>query len=282
MWAVERVGTVEAGEPAGREKPGVVATVPVRRGGRWTLAPGWLVHAGLKACRTAGLGCAFLDGRRHVLPQLAVRVAFPARSSSTEPLLEGGLPVAILTDQGLLEKPVSEPVLDAGRLSAWTSTVSTLVRRLDTLAGRPRGEDRYWVWGDRVWLRRDLYWVALPIWIALVVGGHRRARRRGETASTGAFLYRLGLLLSFVAVPVLSLLFLLPSALAVLTRPRSLTGSRVAAAVGLAIPLALGASLAASGAAGQLAGWGLSLLATMLLGSTLAAFLAWLLAANRS
>ncbi|HEX6864355.1 MAG TPA: hypothetical protein VF414_16105, partial [Thermoanaerobaculia bacterium] len=158
---------------------------------------------------------------------------------------------------------------DPSRLGRWTEAVSAAVRRMDRLSGRPRPEDEYLVLFDRVWLRRDIYWVGLALWVFLLFRGRPGRwsfRSREESVREGwryapGFAFRWLFLLAFFLAPVLALL-LFPAALIAAFPPRR-TWARVLLVLAGLLPLLIyGASLTlafvgeiASRKAGFLGGW---------------------------
>ena len=104
-------------------------------------------------------------------------------SSDAVVMLNAGIPSIVLTDFSALHPydamhsadDVFERI-DAERLGRWVLATAAVVRRLDALEGRPRWEEEYLAFGGRVWIRRDLLWIGLALWIALVL---RRSRGAG-------------------------------------------------------------------------------------------------------
>ena len=79
-------------------------------------------------------------------------------------------------------RPTTYPArIDAERLGRWVLATAAVIRRLDALEGRPRWEEEYLAFGGRVWIRRDLLWIGLALWIALVLRG-RPGRWAGARA----------------------------------------------------------------------------------------------------
>ena len=190
--------------------------------------PGWLVHAVVGAGRAVGAPISVGAARLSGLAQLVGRSAVPGFATDSDALLRGGIPAVTLSDADLFavdarahgpEDRVSR--LDAGALADWTARVTASVRRLDSLAGRPRDDDRFLALFGRVWSRRTLYWLGLSVWVALVfrgLPGRWRGRAAEERARRGrsylpGFTLRLLLLACILMLPVLSALLLLPAAL---------------------------------------------------------------------
>lgn len=234
--AVEMVGWAGSAGPT-------IHTFPVRRAGEekagprgpWVLAPGWLVHALLRSGEQIGWEWSMMDVRAPFLAQLVLRSVRLPLGADSDSFLAHGIPAVALSDTSLLSfdpayhKPKDVAArLDAARLESWTRAVAAAVRRLDALAGRPRPEDQYLVFFDRVWLRRDLLWIGFPLWVALVFAGRRPGRWRGATVDEKArqqriylpgYIFRLLLLLVLFLAPVFSVL-LLPAVLVALLPER--------------------------------------------------------------
>jgi len=217
----------------------------------------------------------------------SARVRLGADSNS---FLAKGIPALSVSDSSLLamdpafHRPMdTHQRLDAGRLGQWTVAVAAAVRRMDKLAGRPISEDEYLAAFGRVWLRRELYWIGLAIWIVLVFRGRpgrwrqtpsEERVRQGRRFVPG-FLFRVLFLAAVFLVPVLSVL-LFPAGLLAAFPPKR-TWARVLALLAGFLPLLIYlASLwvafsvgLASSKAGFQGGW----LAAVLLLGTAAAFL---------
>jgi hypothetical protein len=58
--------------------------------------------------------------------------------------------------------------------AAAARALAATVRRLDGLDSAPVLEDQFVLAGGRVWLRRDLYWLGLAVWLALYWRGRAR------------------------------------------------------------------------------------------------------------
>ena len=119
------------------------------------------------------------------------------------------------------------------------------VRRIDALDGRPRWEEEYLAFAGRVWIRRDLLWIGLALWIPLVLrgtpgrwAGARGAERRARGRSyLPGYLFRLAFLVAAVMIPALAAPLLYPLAPLGMITPRS-TASRVALAGLACLPAA--------------------------------------------
>ena len=189
--------------------------------------PGWLVHALLRSGEAVGLIPAVTDRRLPFLGQLVARSGTALRGPGREVLPEPEIPTVALSGHSLLTTDAA----DAGAApELWAQGVAAAVRRLDALAGRPRPEDQYLVFGGRVWLRRDLIWVGFLIWSLLVFRGLPGRWRGTSAAAQGqqmrtylpGFLFRALLLAAVFLTPVFAVL-LLPAALLALLPPRSLS-----------------------------------------------------------
>jgi hypothetical protein len=209
----------------------VILTFPA---GRLELAPGWLVHSVLRGGEAVGWPFEAADNRSPFLVQLIVRSVKVGYGSDSESFLEMGIPSVTLSDSSLLvlDPAYHQPAdtagrLDGERLDRWTQTVAAVVRRLDSLAGRPLPEDQYLVFAGRVWLRRDLIWIGFLLWGVLVFRGRPGRWRGTSTAEHGrqmrsylpGFLFRLFLLAAIFLAPVFAVL-LFPAAALALLRPR--------------------------------------------------------------
>ena len=260
---------------AGSRGP-TIHVFPVEHRGERTMAPGWLVHALLRSGDAVGWDYDMTDNRIPLLLQLVMRTARVRLGADANSFQEQGIPALSVSDSSLLvmdpafHKPVDAASrLDPIRLERWTGAVAAAVRRLDRLPDRPRPEDEYLVLFDRVWLRRDIYWVGLALWILLLVRGRPgrwRFRSREESVSEGrryapGFAFRWLFLLAFFLAPVLAVL-LFPAALIAAFPPRR-TWARVLLVLAGLLPLLIyAASLTfafvaglASRKAGFLGGW---------------------------
>ena len=216
--------------------------------GRQRRPPGWLVHATLRGFEAAGWPAAVADARFPKVSQLLLRLGYGSRGADSQPFSRAGIPAIVLTDFGLwadagaghattvattvaTTATVGIEPLDPARLERWTTATAAVVRRLDGLAGRPRGEESYWALAGRVWLRRDLYWIGFAFW-ALLLLAQRNPRRAtaassraassatasSATASSAAVgrrrfgaIFRFSFLAAIVTAPSLALALLLPA-----------------------------------------------------------------------
>ncbi len=228
----------------------VLHLLPVRRGGRRQVAPGWLAHAVLEGMDAAGERPVVSAPALPLMAQLAVRLTGWSRAADSTTFAQRGVPSVMLSDRGLTRRAAdrSRPVprFDDGRLQEWSRGVAAAVRRLDGLAGRPLEESEFLVVLGRVWLRRDLYWLGFVIWCLLVwrgLPGRRRdvppdtVRRRSSTHFPG-FLFRMLFLVAVFGAPAFGIPLLLPAALIVLLRPRRPPARAAGLAVGL-LPVAV-------------------------------------------
>lgn len=209
--------------------------IPEVPNGRQAFAPGWLVHSVLRAGEAVGWPFEAADNRFPFLVQLIVRSVEVGYGSDSESFLERGIPSVTLSDSSLLvlDPAYHRPTdtagrLDGERLDRWTQTVAAVVRRLDSLAGRPLPEDQYLVFAGRVWLRRDLIWMGFLLWGLLVFRGLPGRWRGTSTAEHGrqmrtylpGFLFRFLLLAAVFLAPVFAVL-LFPAAALALVPPRA-------------------------------------------------------------
>jgi len=283
---VEMVGWPQSAGPA-------LHILPARRPRTWAIAPGWLVHAALRAGDAAGWRLAVGDPRLSAAAQLLVRSVAPHHASDADALLEAGIPAVLLSDSSLtsFDPAYHQPFdrgdrLDGARLARWVNVLAAAARRLDALAGRPVYEDRFLVLGGRVWQRRELYWAGFTLWVALVVRARLERRRRsgGETAPgpslTGmlpGMVFRLLFLVATLALPVFAALLLFPAAVLALLAPRRRRSRQALQAAGLLPLTAFLGVLALAVQGGFVGGWTLGVPAVVLLLATLAAFV-WSLA----
>jgi hypothetical protein len=187
-----------------------IHTFPVQARGRRTLAPGWLVHFLLRSGDAVGWPYAVSDAQAPVLAQLVLRTARVRLGADANAFTAHGIPALTVSDTALLtmdptyHRPSDTPDrLDPARLERWTTAMAAAVRRLDKLSGRPVDEDVYLALFGRVWLRRDLYWVGLALWVLLAF----RSRRH-----LPGLVFRLLFALAVILAPVISVL-LFPAAL---------------------------------------------------------------------
>jgi hypothetical protein len=281
---VEMVGWPQSAGPA-------LHILPVRAPRRWTVAPGWLVHAALRAGDATDWRLAVGDPRLSAAAQLLVRSVQPHHASDADPLLEAGVPALLFSDSSLTSfdpayhRPIDRAErLDGPRLERWATLLAAAARRLDALAGRPVFEDRYLVLGGRVWQRRELYWAGFALWVALVA--RARLARRGTPVGSPApgarallpgMLFRILFLAATLALPVFAALLLFPAALLALLGPRRRVTRRAAQVAGVLPFLGYIAVLALAVRGGFVSGWTLGAPAAALLLVTLAAYL-WSLA----
>lgn len=274
---VEMVGWKDSRGPT-------IHTFPVQAGGERTLAPGWLVHFLLRSGEAVGWSYSVSDAQVPFLAQLVLRSAGVRLGADANSFLKEGIPALSVSDSSLLamdpayHRSTDTPDrLDARRLGRWTVAVAAAVRRMDKLAGRPIPEDEYLAAFGRVWLRREIYWIGLAIWIVLVFRGARHGRRH-----VPGYLFRVLFLAAVFLAPVFAVL-LFPAGLLASFPPKR-TGARVLAILAGLLPLliylaSLGFAFAvrlASWKAGFQGGW----LAAVLLLGTAAAFV-FLLTARR-
>jgi hypothetical protein len=276
----------------GIDRPGgpvVLDTGGATLDGGWPRVPAWLVHAALRAGAATGFRFRVGDHRTPLLAQLLTRTAGVPWSSDAAALLEAGIPSLVLTDFSALHPdeamhtPQDRPErLAAERLARWVDATAALVRRVDALDGRPRWEEEYLAWGGRVWIRRDLLWIGLGLWIVLVFRGRPgrwagaqtgERRARGRSYLPG-YLFRLAFLAAAVWMPSVAALLLYPLAPLGLIAPRTTAGRMAVAAAGT-LPAAVWLGLlAVAGALGLATGFILAPGKAVLLALTLTTF-AW-------
>lgn len=213
------------------------------------LPPAWLAHAVLGGARAAGGELAIGDRRWPLMGQLLGRHGRLRAASGAGPFLAAGVPALTLAG--------------GGPESRWPALVAAAVRRIDSLAGRPREDDVYLVLAGRVWSRRDLYWAGLAIFVALVAtglpgawrgAGSGQRRRRGRRYLPG-FLFRMVFLAALLLAPATTQAMLAPAALLTLLPPRRMVVV-VAARLLAALPAALfGGYWAVALVAGRVALW---------------------------
>jgi len=260
---------------AGSQGP-TIHSFPVNVQGERTLAPGWLVHSLLRSGEAVGLRYEMTDNQVSLLAQLVLRTARMRLGADANSFQEQGIPALSVSDSGLLamdpafHKAIDKASrLDPARLDRWTEATAAAVRRLDRLSSRPRSEDEYLVLFSRVWLRRDLYWLGLALWVLLLFRGRPgrwRFRTREESVREGkryapGFAFRWLFLLALFLAPVLAVL-LFPAALIAAFPPKRLWARALLALAGLLPLLIYAASLTiaflahmASRKAGFLGGW---------------------------
>jgi hypothetical protein len=214
--------------------------------------PAWLVHAGLKAGAAVGFPFRVDDHLAPIRAQILTRTARVPWSSDAVVLLEAGIPSMVLTDFSALHPydamhtadDVSGRV-DRDRLARWVLATAAMVRRVDALEGRPRWEEEYLAFGGRVWIRRDLLWIGLALWVVLVLRGRpgrwagaRGAERRARGRSyLPGYLFRVAFLVAAIMTPALAAPLLYPLAPLGMITPRS-TATRIAIAALACLPAA--------------------------------------------
>jgi hypothetical protein len=173
------------------------------------LSPGWLVHAILRAADTVRVRASVVDSRSSWTGQLVARSTRRLPAGQANEALAAGVPAAVLLlPSAALEAGGEASLQDGNRLLA------AVTRRLDGLDGPPVFEDEYLVAAGRVWLRRDLYWLCLGLWLLLFW----RDRSRQPKGAGREFRW-LFLVASLVAPVFASVLLTLPAAAAA-WRPR--------------------------------------------------------------
>lgn len=130
-------------------------------------SPGWLVHAVVQAAETVGLEIDVVDARSSWIGQLVARSTRRRFAGPAHRALALGLP-----SLGL--RLPAESIADGSR------QLAALARRLDALDGHPVFEDQFLVAFGRVWLRRDLYWLGLALWLVLYWRGRRLPGRESR------------------------------------------------------------------------------------------------------
>jgi hypothetical protein len=237
---------LQAGERRGASGVGLLLAADTPGGRR--LPPAWLAHAALAGARADGGGLRIGDRRWPLMGQLLGRYGRLRMTSGAEPFLAAGVPAM---------------TVDVGTAPGWPSVVASIVRRLDSLAGRPRGDDVYVALGRRIWTRRDLYWAGLAIWVPLVVRGRPGAwrgagssqrRRRGRRYLPG-FIFRILLLALLLTAPVATLVLVAPASLLTLASPRRRLAVNVARVLAATPGLIFAGYWVQSFLAGQAAAW---------------------------
>jgi len=233
------------GARGARGRRPVVVPLPAQgpRGGQ-RRPPGWLVHAVLRGLDTVGWPAAVADRRHSIASQLLLRVGYPARGADSQPFVRVRIPAIVLTDLSLWEDKgaghsAADGVerLDPARLERWTTATAAIVRRLDALAGRPRGEEEYLVLAGRVWLRRDIYWVGFALWVLLLLVERRRWQGSVAGARRRVSLFRFSFLAAALVAPSLAMVLLYPMGALTLLPRGGLRWQRGKLAVGL-LPIA--------------------------------------------
>jgi hypothetical protein len=234
---VEMVGWTGSAGPT-------IHSFPVEVGGDRTLAPAWLVHFLLRSGDAVDWRYGMSDAQAPFLAQLVLRTARVRLGADANAFTAQGIPALSVSDSSLLrmDPAYHQPTdtaarLDPVRMEAWTTAVTAAVRRMDRLAGRPVQDDEYLVLFNRVWIRRDLYWMGLGLWLLLAVRGRPRGARfmSAEERSQAwrrhlpGVLFRALFLASVLLAPVLSVL-LYPAGLLAAFPPKQ-TWARVSAIV---------------------------------------------------
>ncbi len=252
-------------------------------------APAWLVHAGLVAGAAVGFPFRVDDHIAPIRAQVLTRTARMPWSSDAVVMLEAGIPSVVLTDfsalhpYGAMHTPGDVPErVDSERLERWVLATAAVVRRLDALEGRPRWEEEYLAFGGRVWIRRDLIWIGLALWIGLVLrarpgrwAGAQRDERlaRGRSYLPG-YSFRLAFLVAAIVTPALAAPLVYPLALLGMITPRSTLARFAMAGLGC-LPAAVWLGvLAVAGWLGLASGFALAPAKLTVLVATLATF-AW-------
>jgi hypothetical protein len=250
-------------------------------------APAWLVHAVLVAGAAVGFPFRVDDHVAPIRAQILTRTARVPWSSDAVVLLDAGIPSIVLTDFSALHPydamHTADDVaarIDIERLGHWVLATAAVVRRLDALEGRPRWEEEYLAFGGRVWIRRDLLWIGLALWIALVLRGRpgrwagaRRDERRARGRSyLPGYLFRVAFLLAAIITPALAAPLIYPLAPLGMVTPRS-TAARIALAGLACVPTAAWLGLLAVASwLGLASGFALAPAKMIVLVATLATF----------
>lgn len=223
---------------------------PMDVGGEWTLAPAWLAHFLLRSGDAVAWPYDMSDAQAPFLAQLVLRTARVRLGADANAFTARGIPAISVSDSSLLRmdpayhKSTDIPSrLDPGRLEGWTTAVTAAVRRMDRLAGRPIQDDEYLVLFNRVWIRRDLYWAGIGVWLLMAWRGRPRGARfaTGEERSRAwrrhlpGVLFRALFLASVLLEPVFSVL-LFPAGLLAAFPPKRTWARASAVVVGL-LPL---------------------------------------------
>jgi hypothetical protein len=242
---VEMVGWTGSAGPT-------IHSFPVEVGGDRTLAPAWLVHFLLRSGDAVDWRYGMSDAQAPFLAQLVLRTARVRLGADSNVFMAKGIPALSISDSSLLRmdpayhQPTDTPArLDPARMESWTTAVTAAVRRMDRLAGRPVQDDEYLVLFNRVWIRRDLYWMGLGLWLLLAFRGRPRGARfataeersRAWRVHLPGFLFRALFLASVLLSPVLSVL-LFPAGLLAAFPPKQ-AWARVSAVVLGLLPLLL-------------------------------------------
>jgi hypothetical protein len=227
-----------------------IHSFPMDVEGDRTLAPGWLVHFLLRSGDAVGWRYEMSDAQAPFLAQLVLRTARVRLGADANAFTAAGIPSLSVSDSSLLrmDPAYHQPTdtaarLDPARMEAWTTAVAAAVRRMDRLTGRPVQDDQYLVLFNRVWIRRDLYWVGFGVWLLLAWRGRPRGARFASAEEKSqawrrhlpGFLFRALFLVSVLLAPVLSVL-LLPAGLLAAFPPKQ-TWARVSVVVLGLLPL---------------------------------------------
>ncbi|HEX3129758.1 MAG TPA: M28 family peptidase [Thermoanaerobaculia bacterium] len=220
--------------------------------GEWTLAPAWLVHFLLRSGDAVDWHYGMSDAQAPFLAQLVLRSARIRLGADANAFTAQGIPAISVSDSSLLRmdpayhRPTDTPArLDPARMEGWTTAVTAAVRRMDRLAGRPVQDDEFLVLFNRVWSRRDLYWLGIGLWLLLAFRGRPRGARfaTAEERSMAwhrhlpGVLFRALFLAAVLLSPVLSVL-LFPLGLLAAFPPKK-TWARISALVVGLLPLLL-------------------------------------------
>lgn len=227
-----------------------IHSFPMEVKGDWTLSPAWLVHFLLRSGEAVGWEYDMSDAQAPFLAQLVLRTARVRLGADANSFTAQGIPAISVSDSSLLRmdpafhRPTDTPArLDAARMEAWTIAVTAAVRRMDRLAGRPVQDDEFLVLFDRVWIRRDLYWAGIGLWLLLAFRGRPRGARFETSAERSrawrrhlpGVLFRALFLAAVLLSPVLSVL-LFPAGLLAAFPPKR-TWARISGIVLGLLPL---------------------------------------------
>jgi hypothetical protein len=244
--------------------PGGRGVLRLARAGESLGPPAWLAHAVVRSSAAIGAPISVATGRWSPFGQLRARAFSPTDRSDADAFVAAGIPAATLTEVDRLRPDPHRHLptdaaarLDAGALERGVNRLTAATLRLDALAGRPRDDDRYLAVAGRILSRRDLYWINLLAWTALVLAGipgrwrgtAAGERRRSARAYLPGFAARFLYLAAILALPVFSTVLLLPAALVGAASVRLRLPAKVAVALA-ALPWALLTGVAAWAAAG--------------------------------
>jgi hypothetical protein len=229
-----------------------IHSFPMEVGGDWTLAPAWLIHFLLRSGDAVDWRYGMSDAQAPFLAQLVLRTARVRLGADANAFTAQGIPAVSVSDSSLLRMDPAyhrstdtSARLNPARMESWTTAVTAAVRRMDRLAGRPVQDDEYLVLVNRVWIRRDLYWLGLGLWLLLAVRGRPRGARfatveersRAWRLHLPGVLFRALFLASVLLSPVLSVL-LFPAGLLAAFPPKQIWARVSAVVLGL-VPLLL-------------------------------------------